>query len=75
MEYWTVSSEWSPNDMTFYVGFENWDVFDSVGISVDIPEPDEKTDWIETATLLKHWKIEFKKLLDRIDTLRDRSSE
>ena len=72
IETWLVESVWSPVDVTFYVGFENWDVYESVGISTVKPEPDETREWIESVGLLKNWESEFSQLLHCIEELRNK---
>ena len=70
-EYWTVNSRWSPTELAIYIGFENWDDYESVGLSTSPPVPGEKNDWIETINLLKNWQREFDSFLNLIERLRD----
>ena len=42
IEYWTVHSRWSPTDVTIYIGFENWDEWESVCMSTSPPGNDEQ---------------------------------
>ena len=62
-EIWTVRSIWSPSDFTIYVGFENWDVFDTVGVAMTQPVPYTQNDWDECVILRKDWRGELEQLL------------
>lgn len=52
-EYWKVESR---QKFVFYIGFENWDEFESVGLSLTRPEVSEKNEWVETVLLNRTWK-------------------
>ena len=69
-EFWTVQSRWSPSDFTVYIGFENWDIYESVGLSMELPVAGEKNEWLERVALLKGWRSEFDGLLESIQDLR-----
>ena len=62
-EYWSLTSS---EGVCFFVGFENWDAFEAVGLSLVTPSPHVENDWIETVLLNKNWKAQYIKFMREI---------
>ncbi len=69
IEVWRVRSRWSPS-CTIYIGFEDWDVYDCVGVSTVKPVPREQNDWLEIVVLETRWEQQLKELLAAIEAVR-----
>ena len=65
-EFWSLVST---DGFAFFIGFENWDEFESVGLSSSKPQFHEKNEWIETVLLNKTWKKQYINFLREIAIL------
>ena len=70
-EYWTVQSRWSPTQCKFYIGFENWDAFDSLCLSSTEPTIREKNDWDESVMIRTSWREDLDELLQYAERMRE----
>ena len=73
-EYWTVQSRWSPNDCSFYIGFENRDIFDTVCLSSTEPKINERNEWDESVTIRVGWREDLEELLQSAERMREKQT-